>query len=118
MAEPVPDANIQRNRARPRETGKRIIGRYARRTFAGIVLATGVCYACDYLVLRYRVATNHQPFGTVTVRPYYAVPRKDHKTEFLFDDPTDETCVHSLFPHMGDSPCWYLSRNRDQRIDM
>jgi hypothetical protein len=75
-------------------------------------------YAVDYLVLRYRVATNRQPFGTVTGQPYYAVPQKDHKTEFLVDDPEDETCVNSLFPHLGDSPCWYLSRNKSKRIDM
>ncbi len=82
------------------------------------VLSIAVIYAADYLVLRYRVAVNRQPFGTVTVQPYYAVPQKDHKTEFLFDDPEDETCVHSLFPHLGDSPCWYLSRNKEKRIDL
>jgi hypothetical protein len=52
------------------------------------------------------------------VRPYYAVPQKNHKTEFLFDEPQDETCVHSLFPHLGDEPCWYLSTHKDQRIDI
>lgn len=82
------------------------------------LLAVAVVYAADYLLLRYRVATNRNPYGTVTVQPYYAVPRKDHKTEFLFDDPRDQPCVHSLFPHFGDSPCWYLNRNRQKRINM
>ncbi len=99
-------------------TGREIIARLLQRTVIAFVLFTALIYAGDYLLLRYRVATNRQAFGTVTVRPYYAVPQKDHKTEFLFDDPEDQTCVHSLFPHLGDSPCWYLNRNKDQRIDM
>lgn len=82
------------------------------------VLGFVVLYAADYLLLRYRVATNRNPYGTVTVQSYYAVPRKDHKTEFLFNDPQDETCVNSLFPHWGDRPCWYLTRNTQKRINM
>lgn len=99
-------------------TGKQIIARFLRRTFAALVLTVAIVYAGDYLVLRYRIARNQNPFGTVTVRPYYAVPRKDQKTEFLFDDPQDQTCVHALLPHLGDSPCWYLSGHPEQRVDM
>jgi hypothetical protein len=99
-------------------TGRQIVARFLQRGFVFAVLALCVIYAGDYLLLRYKMATNRNAFGTVTVRPYYAVPRKDHRTEFLFDEPEDETCVHSLFPHAGDSPCWYLSRHQERRIDM
>ncbi|HSU59752.1 MAG TPA: hypothetical protein VLI55_10600 [Bryobacteraceae bacterium] len=102
----------------PSRTGRQIIARLLRRAFAGIVLTTALVYAIDYAVLRYRIATKDTPFGTVTVRPYYAVPEKNHKTEFLLDDPVQQTCVHSLFPQEGDTPCWYLSRHREQRIDL
>lgn len=88
------------------------------RSLLAVLLGFALLYAADYLLLRYRVAANRNPYGTVTVQPYYAVPRKDHKTEFLFDDPQDQTCVHSLFPHFGDSPCWYLNRNQQKRINM
>ena len=85
----------------------------------GIAIAAfAIAYAIDFLVLQFRVAENYHPYGTIQVHPYYAVPHKDHKTEFLFDDPHDQTCVNSLFPQAGDSPCWYLNRHRDQRIDM
>lgn len=90
----------------------------ALRILASLALALAALYILDFLVLRYRVAANRNPYGTVTVQPYYAVPRKDHKTEFMFDDPQDMTCVHSLFPHFGDSPCWYLNRHPQRRIDM
>lgn len=101
-----------------RRTGRQILGQLITRIFISVVLICAITYAIDYVVLRVRIATNHNAFGTVSVRPYYAVPQKDHKTEFLFDDPQDETCVHSLFPHAGDTPCWYLSRHREKRIDL
>lgn len=104
--------------AAPPRTGRQILAELIKRIFIAVVLISAAVYAGDYAVLRLRIATNHNPFGTVTVRPYYAVPRKDHKTEFLFDDPQNETCVHSLFPHGSDSPCWYLSRHRERRIDL
>lgn len=103
--------------ARPR-TGRQIIAMFVGRTLAALVLIMAVLYVGDYLLLRYRIARNQAPYGTVTVRPYYAVPRKDHKVEFLFSDPEDDTCVNSLFPHLGDSPCWYLRAHTDKRIDM
>ncbi len=81
-------------------------------------LAVMIVYLVDFCILQFRIATHRDPYATVQVRPYYAVPRKDHKTEFLFDDPQDETCVNSLFPHQGDSPCWYLRRNKEKRVDM
>ena len=99
-------------------TGRQIIARLFQRTFTTVVLTIAIVYVCDYLVLRFRVATNRQPYGTVTVQPYYAVPQKDQKTEFLFDDPQDETCVHALFPHLGDRPCWYVTRHKNRRINM
>jgi hypothetical protein len=94
------------------------MGRVLTRVVVSLVLALAVLYVGDFAVIRYRIATNRSPYGTVTVQPYYAVPRKDHKTEFLFDDPHDQTCVSSLFPHFGDSPCWYLNRNKQRRINM
>lgn len=102
---------------RPR-TGWQIIGRLTRRGFAATVLTLAGVYAVDYAVLRYRIATNRGAFATVTVRPYYAVPQKNHKTEYLLGDSQDETCVHSLFPHVGDAPCWYLAKHREKRIDL
>jgi len=27
-----------------------------------------------------------------------------------------QTCVRSLFPHLGFSPCWYVNREKLQRV--
>ncbi len=103
---------------RPARTGREIILHFVRNLVLGALLLAAVAYAIDYAVLRFRVATNRNAMGSVTIRPVYAVPQKNHSTEFLTGDPQDQACVHSLFPHLGDSPCWYLARHKEQRINM
>ena len=98
--------------------GRQLIARLLRRVFVSLVLLAFVSYAADFAWLHFRLATHLNVLATVTVHPYYAVPQKNHKVEFLFEEPHDETCVEALFPHLGDSPCWYLDRNKDKRIDM
>jgi hypothetical protein len=84
---------------------------------AALVLL-GIAYGADYCVFRYRLATKRQPFGSVTVEHYYEVAHKDGKAEIIFDPPVQKTCVHSLFPHSGDPPCWFLIRHAEQRTDI
>jgi hypothetical protein len=88
------------------------------RLLLALGVALAVVYSADYALLRYRVSANKTAFDTVTVKPYYAVPRKDNKLEYLPDDPQDQTCVNSLFPHLGDTPCWYLRTHTKQRINL
>jgi hypothetical protein len=84
---------------------------------AGFVLVA-LSFALGYVIFRVRVKLGRWPYGTVTVRHYYAVQHKNGKTEFMFDPPQPQTCVQSLFPHDGDLPCWYLARNPEQRTDI
>ena len=88
------------------------------RVLAGAVLLLAAVYAGDYVSLRYRIPKGRQPFGSVQVRRYYAVTKKDGKPDFYFNPPENQTCVHALFPHFGFSPCWYLNRRKVQRINM
>ena len=97
-------------------TGRRYLGVLFFRSLVGFVTLLALAYAVDAAVLRFRAATNRGAFSTVTVHPYFAMDRKDKKTEYIYDDPQDETCVNSLFPHMGDSPCWYLKRHTDEAV--
>jgi len=90
--------------------------RAARRLGAALGLAL-VVYAGDYVSLRFRIPPR-EPYGMVQVRHYYAVKLKNKNTEYLFDEPQDQTCVNSLFPHEGDTPCWYLVQHKQQRIDI
>jgi len=101
-------------RARIKHFLKRVI-------VVGLSSALGVtafAYAVDYAVFRYRITANRQPFGQVTVMPYYAVAQKNGKTQFIFNPPEAQTCVHALFPRAGFTPCWYLQRHTEQRTDI
>ena len=85
-------------------------------TILSLVTLAGMAYVGDYAILRYRVAANRAPFGNVAVRSYYAVQEKNNKTEYVFKSLEDQTCVHSLFPHLGCPPCWYLNRHLEKQI--
>ena len=85
-------------------------------TIALLVLA--LVYAGDYASVRFRIPRSRDPFGSVPVQRYLAVTQKSGKSEFYFNPPTVKTCVHSLFPHLGYSPCWYLNRHKVQRVNM
>lgn len=84
--------------------------------FAVVLLA--LIYVGDYVSLRYRIPPNRLQFGTVTVTETYAIHEKNGKTEYQFPPPQDQVCVQSLFPHFGYTPCWYLRRHTEKRIDI
>jgi hypothetical protein len=59
--------------------------------------------------------------GTVHRIRLLAIPTKGNKIEYEIDavhPEEDVPCSHSLFPHGGYPPCWYLSRNPNQPIPM
>lgn len=88
------------------------------RTILILLAAVALVFVIDFAIFRVRVAANRNPYGSVTVDPYFAVHEKSGKTEFMFQPPQTQTCVHALFPHEGLSPCWYLSRHPEQRTDV
>jgi hypothetical protein len=79
--------------------------------------ASALLCGADDLSVRYGIPGARQRFGTVTVQRYDAISEKSNRTEFIFESPLTLTCVHSLFPHLGYQPCWYLSRHTEQRIN-
>lgn len=84
---------------------------------AGVILAL-LTYVGDYVSVRYRISKGRAQFSTVTIQPYYAIHEKSGKTEYDFAEPQSQVCIHSLFPHFGYSPCWYVKRHTDKRIDI
>jgi len=93
-----------------------------RRIFLGLLLfllGTAVLtFVVDLGLFRLRVASNRDPYGSVVVTRYYAVPQKNGKTQFIFDPPAPETCVHAVYPHTGMQPCWYLRRHPEQHTNI
>ncbi len=96
--------------------GKRI-KKICFRVVGGLVLMLALGYGVDYGILQYRVAAKRNPTSQVTVQVYYAVRLKNGKTEYDFDQPKPVDCVNAVFPHLGMTPCWYLRRNPQKRVD-
>lgn len=86
-----------------------------------VLILAGVAalsYLADYAALQIPIPKGRAQFATVTVRAYYDVGLKSGKSEFYFLDPRKQTCVNSLFPHLGYTPCWYLRGHTRQKISM
>lgn len=77
------------------------------KTLLAAVVFAIVLYAIDYIYARVRKA----PFANVRVDQYYAVAEKFNMTAYERGTAVTERCVYSLFPHFGNSPCWYLMRH-------
>jgi hypothetical protein len=80
--------------------------------WAGVVGAALVAYVGDALLVRLRLATGGaaKAYDSVTVIP--AVALKGEKYEIYTNNGTVVTCSRSLFPQLGDSPCWYVRRHQ------
>jgi hypothetical protein len=86
---------------------------------AGIaLLALAGLYVGDYLSARYRIPANRQILGSVQVRTLWAVRMKNGRFEYSLGDTETQICVRSLFPQLGYTPCWYLSRHATRRIEV
>ena len=95
----------------------------AGRALASALILAALVYIGDYAVLRYRIANPKAgpAFGSVTMEHLYAIPQKNGKIEYEFDARQPEvtlSCVHTLLPHMSQSPCWYLQRQSQKPIPM
>jgi hypothetical protein len=95
----------------------------AKRILIALVAAIALVYACDFASVRVRMmhAKPSDPFETITALRILAIGEKGNKTEYDVDPVQPQqtaVCVHALFPHSGDLPCWYLKRKFAQPIPM
>lgn len=74
------------------------------------IAGLAVLYMCDYGVARLR------PTGNVDVQIMWAIKQKDNRIDYELGDTETRPCVHSLLPHLGYAPCWYLTGHRNQTI--
>jgi hypothetical protein len=88
------------------------------RLLIAVILLAAMVYGGDWGVVRYYSWRHRDVFGTVSVTPVYVIHEKSGKTNYQYDQPQDQTCVHSLFPHFGYSPCWYVSRHQEEHIEI
>ena len=82
------------------------------------LLCPVVYYVGEDLALRLHIPKSHEPLSSLEVTRYLAIHKKNGKIEYATDDPTTVVCVNGLLPHFGYTPCWYVRRESDKRVDM
>ena len=78
-----------------------------------VLILVSILYVGDFISVKLR----RDPLSVVQINKIYAVPQKGGKTEFDAGEPESQTCVNSIFSHLGYSPCWYVSRHRNQQVN-
>jgi hypothetical protein len=76
-----------------------------------------VVFAADYIVMRYRFAARGVESVTAHYITYDAALLKDSKYAVFSDQPQMQTCVRSIFPWLGLTPCWYAHRHSVQILN-
>ena len=94
-----------------------------KRILMSTVAAFAILYVSDYLSVRIRAMHPKpvDPFESIKSLRVLAIPEKHGKTEYEVDAQNPEhtvTCVHSLFPHYGYLPCWYVKPRINRPIPM
>jgi len=96
---------------------------YLGKVIYALLMVIAVTYGYDYASVRRRMNSQKpgDPFDTVTYPHILAIPEKGNKVEYALDaqSPMEtESCVHSLFPHYGYTPCWYVVRRSKSPTQM
>jgi hypothetical protein len=98
-------------------------GPVTKRLLLAVMFALVALYACDFLLFHWRMsrAKPGSPLETFTAPRLYAIAEKNGKVDYELDAQNPEqtiTCAHSLFPHAGCSPCWYIKPRSQRPIPM
>ncbi len=96
---------------------------FTKRILIVLAAAFAVIYCVDSLSFRIRMIHPRpaDPLEFLKAMRLLAIPEKGGKTSYEIDQQNPEqaiTCVHSLFPHAGYSPCWYVKPRINQPIPM
>ena len=73
-------------------------------------------YAGDYASAKFRPPGNRETLGSVDVRVMWAIKLKNGRIDYQFGDVETQPCLHAIFPHLGYTPCWYLTRHKIHEI--
>jgi hypothetical protein len=96
---------------------------YLIRILYALLTLFALAYVYDYISVRHRMSAQKpgDPFDVVTYPHLLAIPLKGNKVDYELDaqSPMEtDPCVHSLFPHYGYTPCWYILRKSKSPTQM
>lgn len=104
-------------------TPKQLLALTAKWLAIAAIAVLCVLYVGDEVLFLYKTHSSQSAsaFGSVDMQRMIAIELKGGKVEYTLDQvhPAQmQTCVHSLFPHAGYSPCWYLLRQSAKAIPL
>jgi len=88
----------------------RWLGVWCLRVAGGLAALLLAAFAVDWLVY----VARKSPQSSVNVTQYMSIPLKGQKTEYDYLGTASVACDVALFPHGGETPCWYLRRHPEQ----
>ena len=88
-----------------------------------LCMLLALAYGYDYASVHSRVKSQKpgDPFDVVTYPHLLEIPQKGNKVDYELDAQSpmeSDPCVHSLFPHYGYTPCWYVQRRSKNPTQM
>ncbi|MGB7438724.1 MAG: hypothetical protein WBR26_19145 [Candidatus Acidiferrum sp.] len=94
-----------------------------RRVLLGIVALFVLLYVVDFAwyELRVFIPKLGPSSGSVHRIRLLAISSKGNKIEYELDSvhpEEDVPCSHSIFPHSGNRPCWYMVKHANDPIPM
>lgn len=110
----APSPSASGGTAAPPPTG---FWRDARTAVLALLCALVVLYIADFAVLGCRIAFRSRASVLSTVTVFDAARLKDNKLDIFYDQPEPESCVRSIFPHLGSDPCWYARRHTTRVVN-
>ena len=84
----------------------------------GIVILLAAAWVLDWLLLLRGMSAQGDAFGQVEIHRRFAIHLKNHQIEQRMEKPYLQGCVHSMFPHYRQTPCWYLVRHANDTQDL
>jgi hypothetical protein len=95
----------------------------ARRLLLGIIALFVILYLVDFAWYELRVLMPKlgASSGSVHRIRLLAISSKGNKVDYEIDavhPEEDVPCSHSIFPHRGNRPCWYMVRHANDPIPM
>lgn len=93
------------------------------RILYALLTLLAIVYGYDFASVHHRARAQEpgDPFDVVTYPHLLAIPQKGNKVDYELDaqSPMESVaCVHSLFPHYGYTPCWYVLRRSKSPTQM
>ncbi len=98
---------------------RQFFAKILRLTVLGLILLA-VTFVVDFAWVHIRMIKPKpgDPFDTVHLERVIAIQKKSGLYDLTPAPPEDRPCVHSIFPHTGLSPCWYVKRLNEKPIFM